>query len=188
MVKIIVFDEIDAEDIVERIKQGEIFIYPTDTVYSLGCNALKPASVDIIRQLKRKDPSKPLAVVAPSKKWIFKNLIVKRKSYIQTLPGPFTFVLKMKKRCVARNVNPGTDVLGVRMPYHPFAKLIQKADVPFITTSITLFGQKPIREVSKIPKSLLKKVNVVVDGGFLVNHPSTVIDITEDMARIIGKI
>lgn len=185
MVKIINFNEIDVEDVVERIKQGEIFIYPTDTVYGLGCNALKPASVDIIRQIKHRDASKPLSIIAPSKKWIFENLIVKKKSYIQTLPGPFTFILKMKKRCVARNVNPGYDSLGVRIPYHAFTKLVQKADVPFITTSVNFSGQKPIREINKISKIMLKRVDIVINDGFLANHPSTIIDITSDIAKII---
>ncbi|MBS3172119.1 Sua5/YciO/YrdC/YwlC family protein [Candidatus Woesearchaeota archaeon] len=182
MVEFVDFDKIDVEDIVNRIRQGEIFIYPTDTVYALGCNALKPASVAAIRQIVH---SKPLAIIAPNKKWIFENLIVNKKSYIQTLPGPFTFILTMKKRCVARNVNPGHDNLGVRIPYHAFTRLVQKADVPFVIVNISSINEKPIRDIKKVSRLILKKVNVAINDGFLTNHVSTIIDITEDMAKIV---
>lgn len=187
MVEIIPFGEIDAQDIIKRMKAGEIIIYPTDTIYGLGCNASKPGSVSMIRSIKGRDSEKPLSVIAPSKKWIYEHFEINKKSYVQTLPGPFTFILNMKRRCVARNVNPGSETLGVRIPYHAFTRLVQRANIPFITTSVNLSGQKPVREIKEIPKSILRKVDVVIDGGFLPNHPSTIIDLTGEMARILKR-
>lgn len=187
MVEIIPFEDIDAKFIIKRMKAGEIIIYPTDTIYGLGCNASKPGSVSMIRNIKRRDEDKPLSVIAPSKKWIYDHFEVKKKSYIQTLPGPFTFVLETKKRAVARNVNPGSETLGVRIPYHAFTRLVQRANIPFVITSVNYSGQKPIREVREIPRSILRKVDIVIDGGFLPNHPSTVIDLTGEMAKILKR-
>jgi L-threonylcarbamoyladenylate synthase len=187
MVEIIPFGEINALDIIKRMKAGDIIIYPTDTVYGIGCNASKPGSVSFIRKIKGRDSDKPLSVIAPSKKWIYDHFEINRKSYIQTLPGPFTFILNMKRRGVARNVNPGSETLGVRIPYHAFTRLVQRANIPFITTSVNLSGQKPIREIKDIQRSILKKVDIVIDGGYLPNHPSTLIDLTGEIARILKR-
>jgi L-threonylcarbamoyladenylate synthase len=187
MVEIIPFHEIDTKYLVDRIKFGDIFIYPTDTVYGLGCNALKSGSISEIKKIKGKDKDKPLSVIAPSKKWIYDYFDISKKSYVQTLPGPFTFIFNVKKRAVARNVNPGMNTMGVRIPYHAFSRLVQRANVPFITTPVNLSGKPPVREIKKIPKNVLKKVDFVIDAGFLPNQPSTIIDLTEEMPKIVKR-
>ncbi len=186
MSEIIKFDEINKRDIVKRIKQGELFIYPTDTIYGLGCNALKQGSVQLIKEMKKRD-ERPLSVIVPNRQWIYKNLNVLNKRFIQKLPGPYTYILEIKKRAVARNVNPGLKTLGIRMPDHPFMNLIKKAGVPFITTSVNYSGKKPARNIKDIPKGILNRVDVVLDDGFLHNYPSTIIDLTSEVARIIKR-
>jgi len=187
MVEIIPLHEIDTKYLIERIEAGDIFIYPTDTVYGLGCNALNSDSVLDLKNIKKRDNNKPLSIIAPSKKWIYDHFEISKKSYVQTLPGPFTFIFKVKKNGVSREVNPGRNTLGVRIPYHSFTRLIQRANVPFITTSVNLSGRRPIREIKNIPKNILKKVDFVIDGGFLHNQPSTILDLTRKMPRIVKR-
>ena len=186
MTDIYEFDKIKKSEIVRRIREGEIFIYPTDTIYGIGCNALKQGSVKLIKDIKRRD-NRPLSVIAPNKQWISRNLVVRNKHFIKKLPGPYTYIMEIKKRAVARNVNPGLKTLGVRIPDHPFTNLIKKANVPFITTSVNFSGKNPIREISKIPKSILKNVDVVIDNGYLHNYPSTLIDLTGEIPKIIKR-
>tara|TARA_Y100000310_G_C20685071_1_gene818449 strand:+ start:1647 stop:2183 length:537 start_codon:yes stop_codon:yes gene_type:complete len=176
--EIISLDEVNPRDI-----KNKIFIYPTDTIYGIGCNALKKELVDEIRRIKRRD-SKPFSVIAPSKKWIYDNLEIENKNYIKKLPGPYTFILKMKKKCVSTNVNNGMETLGVRIPKHPFVKYV---DVPFVTTSVNYSGKEAIKDVSKIPFGIKKKVDFVVDGGILYTKPSTLIDLTKEVPRIIKR-
>ena len=187
MVEIIPLQEIDEKYLIERVEAGDIFIYPTDTVYGLGCNAVNSNSVLDLKAIKKRDSNKPLSVIAPSKKWIYDNFEISKKSYVQTLPGPFTFIFNVKKNSVSREVNPGKNTLGVRIPHHPFTRLIQRAKIPFITTSVNLSGKRPIREIKNIPKSILKKVDFVIDGGFLHNQPSTIIDLTQEMPKIVKR-
>ena len=140
-----------------------------------------------LKNIKKKDFDKPLSVIAPSKKWIYDHFEIPKKSYVQTLPGPFTFIFKINKKSVSNEVNSGRKVLGVRIPYHSFTRLIQRANVPFITTSVNLSEKRSIREINEIPKNILKKVDFVIDGGFLHNQPSTIIDLTQEMPKIVKR-
>ena len=186
MPEIVNFNEINKSEIVRRIKDGDLFIYPTDTVYGLGCKAMKQGSIQLIKEIKGRD-EKPLSVIAPNKQWIRKNFEVINKNFIKKLPGPYTYILNVKKRAVARNVNPGMKTLGVRIPDHPFTELIKKSKVPFITTSVNYSGKRSARKIKEIPRRILNKVDIILDDGFLPNYPSTLIDLTEDIARIVKR-
>ena len=186
MPDIISLEDIKKKELINRINQGDIFIYPTDTVYGLGCNALKQGSVQLIREIKRRD-EKPFSVIAPNKQWITKNFEILNKNFIKKLPGPYTYILSVKKRAVARNVNPGVKTLGVRVPDHKFADLIKKAGVPVISTSVNFSGGKEAREISQIPKKILNSVDFVIDAGYLHNYPSTLIDLTSEIPKLVKR-
>ncbi len=182
MVKIMHLDEVDAEYIARKIKLGSIFIYPTDTIYGLGCNALNPESVNKIREIKERF-DKPLSIIAMSKQWIADNFKAS-KSFIDKLPGPFTYIMEPKRpNLVCKEVATGN--IGVRIPDHPFTKVVQKAKVPFVTTSVNVTGKKPYLDIRKIPRSITSKVDFIIDGGVLDNPPSTVIDLTGKLPKIL---
>ena len=161
--------------IVDEILKGKIFIYPTDTIYGIGCNALKEKSVEKIRKIKKRD-RKPFSVIAPSKVWIRKNFIYK-ENILKKLPGKYTIILKYKKCPVSKNVAPGFDSLGIRIPKNPFVKFIRKANVPFITTSVNFSGEKHAAEIKEMPKMVLKQVDYFIDSGKLTGNPSTIINL-----------
>ena len=186
MPEIISFKDIKKKELVNRIKQGDIFIYPTDTVYGLGCNALKQGSVQIIREIKKRD-DRPLSVIAPNKQWITRNFEVLNKNFIAKLPGPYTYILTVKKRAVARNVSPGVKTLGIRIPDHKFMDIIKKSGVPVISTSVNFAGGKEAREINQIPKKILNSVNFVIDAGYLHNYPSTLIDLTSEIPKLVKR-
>lgn len=184
MTEIINIEKIKEKKIVKAIKEGKILVYPTDTVYGLGCDATNREAVQKIRMIKQRE-EKPFSIIAQSKPWIYKNFYV-NKSYVQKLPGPFTFILRTKKdRLVSNAVTDNANVLAVRIPDHQFTKIIQKAKIPFVTTSVNLTGKKPITYPKQIPGSMLKNVDIVIDAGILENNPSTIIDLTGKIARIV---
>lgn len=187
MPKIINIDKVKEKEIVKAIKKGKIIIYPTDTIYGIGCDALNTESVLKIRILKERDTDKPFSIIAQSKQWIYKQFDV-NKSYIRRLPGPFTFILRTKKeKIVSNHVTNNTNILAVRIPNHPFTKIIQKAKTPFITTSVNISGKPPINDIKKIPKRILKQVDIIIDAGILHSNPSTLIDLTGKIPRIIQR-
>ena len=186
MPKIVKLAKVKENDIVKAIKQGKIIIYPTDTIYGIGCDALNTESVMKIRMIKNREADKPFSVIAPSKQWIIKNFEV-NPAYVEKLPGPFTFVLRTKKKLVSNNVTADVNILGVRIPDHPFTKIIQKAGIPFITTSVNQSGDQPISDIKKIPEKIAQQVDIIIDAGLLNNRPSTVIDLTGKIPRIIPR-
>ncbi|MEM4259409.1 MAG: L-threonylcarbamoyladenylate synthase [Candidatus Pacearchaeota archaeon] len=166
--------EYPEEKLIELIKSGAIFIYPTDTVYGLGCNALNESSVSRIKLIKAREKEKPLSVIAPSKQWIKEHLITEKMDIDKYLPGPYTLVLWKKDKNFLSHVS-NSDTLGVRIPDNDFTKLIEKAGVPFITTSVNLSGEPPASKLTEIKTEILGNVDIVLDGGQLQGTPSTII-------------
>jgi len=165
------------ENLVKQIKEGKVFIYPTDTVYGLGCDATNDESVRRIRDIKKSE--KPFSVIA-SKEWIKKNCIIK-KEYLDKLPGAYTFIVKMKKQCVSKEVSEGT--LGVRIPDCEFTDIILESERPFVSTSVNLTGEDNLVDVKDLKKDIKDKVDVVVDVGKLENKPSKVIGLNGEVLR-----
>ena len=174
------FKKLNKKDIVKRIKQGEIFVFPTDTSYGLGCNALKPNSIESLRKIS----NVPFSIIAPNKTWINKNLKVHNKNYIKKLPGPFVFIMKKKGRPVSKNLNFSNDKLAIRIPDHSFSDIVKKANVPFVMLNIFNSG-RVVRDINNLPWIVKRKVDIILDDGFLGGHPSSIIDITEEIAKII---
>lgn len=170
--------------VIDAMKSGAIFVYPTDTVYGIGCNAEIPESVKRIREIKCTEH--PFSVIAPTKKWITANLKTNNNRQMNKLPGPYTLILKKKRRDLLTAVAVG-DSLGVRIPKHKFIKLITKAGVPFVTTSANISGQPTIKSVKRIPEQMLERIDYVIDGGILAGKASTIIDMTGDKPLIIRK-
>ncbi len=160
------------QDLTKEILSGKLFIYPTDTIYGMGCNALNKKAVEKIRKIKKRD-SKPFSIIVPSFKWIEENCIVD-VNLSRYLPGPYTIILKKKSPSFLSWVSD-KETLGIRIPNHPFCFKIQKAQVPFITTSLNKNGETPANSIEEIKKEILNKVDYIINAGKLSGKPSTLI-------------
>jgi L-threonylcarbamoyladenylate synthase len=176
-----------SKEIIESIKAGMLFIYPTDTIYGLGCDATNSNAVKKLRKLKKRY-NKPLSTIAPSRQWILDNCNVKKKflAYISKLPAPFTFIVSMKRKNAVSEEVTDTNSLGVRMPKHEFTKIIQKAGKPFITTSVNIAGEKHATSIQEIPWRM-KRHCIIIDAGRLEGTPSTIFDLTGEKAKLIQR-
>ena len=135
MEKTITLEDIDKKTTIQQIKQGKIFIYPTDTIYGIGCDATNITSTNKIKFLKQRDKNKPLSIIAPSITWIKQNCIIpKNLKLSKYLPGPYTLILKKKNPKFLNNISI-TNSLGIRIPNNTFTKIIQKSKLPFINIS-----------------------------------------------------
>ncbi len=169
------------KELKEKILSGKIFIYPTDTVYGLGCDATNKNSVKKIKDIKFRDKDKPLSIIAPSIKWIKENCIIEY-NIENYLPGPYTLILK-KKNVNFLNWVSETNTLGIRIPKNDFCDEIRKIGKPFITTSVNLSGENPAVSIKDINIKIIKQVDEVIDNGKLNGKSSTLIINNKEIKR-----
>jgi L-threonylcarbamoyladenylate synthase len=168
--------EKNKEEIISAIKEGKIFIYPTDTIYGLGCNALLSNSVKKIREIKMRD-TKPLSVIAPHKEWVLKNCSVNTEEIDKYLPGPYTLFVKRNSDSVPEEVNPNDDTLGVRIPDHWFTKVVEEVGVPFVTTSVNISGKPHMQSLADLGEEIKSQVDYIIYEGEKAGEPSTKINL-----------
>jgi len=167
------------ENIKFDINTGSIFIYPTDTIYGLGCDATNQEAVANIRDAKDRN-SNPFSVIAPSKDWIRRNCEVDEE-YLNELPGPVTLILKLKNRsAIAENVNNGMDTLGVRIPEHWISDFVKDLDKPIITTSVNKQGENFITKLENTSSEIKSKVDFAINVGEIKGRPSKIINTLEN--------
>ncbi len=154
-----------------------IFIYPTDTIYGIGCNAENKDLVTRLRMLKKRF-GMPFSVIPPSKKWVEENCDVDKKAafWIGKLPGPYTLIMNLKnKKAVANNVNLDGKTLGVRIPNNWFSKIVTEMGVPVVTTSANVSGHNFLTCLDDLDPNLKKGVDIFIEEGVIEGRPSTLI-------------
>ena len=187
--RILNFDEfkLEKDSIIQSIMDGAVFIYPTDTIYGIGCNAQISGSVKKIRELKLR-VTNPFSVIAPSIEWIRDNCIVAKEAdeWLEKLPGPYTLILKLKNKCVAQEVNPGLKTLGIRIPKHWMSKVAAEADVPIVTTSVNRSSEDYMTSLDDLDYTIMGSVDFILYEGRKDGKPSKIIDLT-DKVEIIER-
>ncbi len=173
------------DDICQRIKEGALFIHPTDTIYGLGCIALDDSAVRKLRRTKGQT-TRPLSVWVPSAQWIHANCLVTEhaREWLQKLPGPFTVILRLKKRnAVAASVTLGTGTIGVRFPDHWFGKVVEKCGFPIVTTSANKTGQPFMTDLKTLDQEIEKRVEFAIYEGEKEARPSKIVDTVKGVER-----
>ena len=172
------------EKYLKLILNGAVFIYPTDTIYGIGCDAKNSRAVRKIRELKKR-PTNPFSIIAPSKKWISETCILDQeaKKWLKKLPGPYTLILKLKqdknnKKCIAKEVNAGSGLIGVRIPKNWFSDIAKKAGVPIVTTSVNEAGKQFMISEKDVNPDIAEGVDFIIYEGEKAGKPSTLIDLS----------
>lgn len=179
--------------IVESLRKGGVIIYPTDTVYGIGCSIEHPEAIEKICRLKGVNPQKvqlsflcnDLSHLSEYTKAISTPLYRFLKQY---LPGPFTFILDASKK-VPKLLRTKKDTVGIRVPDNPISRAILKElGHPILSTSLPL-GEN--EEIPIDPEEIFERfgtqVEMVVDGGYGNAMPSTIVDCTQMPPEIIRQ-
>lgn len=174
------------KEYIKKIEKGAIFIYPTDTIYGIGTNALDTKAVQKIREIKKR-PDMPFSIIAPSKAWIHDNCEVRpyEQEWLDKMPGPYTLLLKLKNtNAISEEVNVSGQTVGVRIPDHWIAKIASDANMPIVTTSVNISGNAPLRHISEMQPDIGKYVQFCIDEGLLQGRPSKIIDCTSGTCAV----
>jgi L-threonylcarbamoyladenylate synthase len=177
---------------VQVLKGGGVIVFPTETLYGLGADALNNAAVEKVFQLKGRDPSNPIPVLVADQEMLH-TLVAQVPTTAQKLidrywPGPLTLVLPGQKNIPKPLCNPKGGV-GVRISSQPIATLLVKGlGRPLTTTSANPSGKEPARTLEVAKNYFANRVDVFVDGGTLTSKSgSTVVEVMEDSIKIIRE-
>lgn len=177
---------------VGALKRGDVIVFPTETLYGLGADALDNAAVQRVFELKGRDPRHPIPVLVADQGMLH-TLVAKIPTTAQKLmeiywPGPLTLVLPARKNIPKPLCNPAGGI-GVRISSQPIAnRLIKGLGHPITATSANPSGKEPARTVQEAKSYFAGRVKVFIDGGTLTSQSgSTVVDATEDLIKIIRQ-
>ena len=171
-----------------KLKES-VFIYPTDTIYGIGCNALDGCLVDRIRELKSRH-TLPFSVIAPSRAWIREHCAIDERAerWLQKLPGPFTLILKMRlPEELPRSVTQGLETLGVRIPDHWISSVAAGLGIPLITTSANRTGENHMRKIEDIPNDWRDNIQYAIYEGEIVGRPSQLVRLDTPQVEILER-
>ncbi len=164
---------------VEALEAGDLVVYPTETVYGLGADALDPAAVGQVFSAKRRDRDQPVSLAVHDVAAIDEYAVLsdRERAFCERfLPGPVTVVLAARDQ-VPRELIGGRDRVGVRVPDHPLARQLAERAGPLTATSANVSGRPSVRRVAALDGEIREAAAVVLDGGETPGGGSTVVDV-----------
>ncbi len=173
---------------IKTLEEGNILIYPTDTLYGLGADATNTSAIEKINKLKKR--RSPLSIMVASLKEIHKYAITDldiEKELRKIFPGPFTALMQSKKTNLSYLVQNKSNKIGIRIPNNMFClDLLNEYKKPIITTSVNIHGEKSLNKVDEIEKKF-PKINIYYQNNNLDSKGSTIIDFTENPPKLIRE-
>ena len=178
--------------IIECLLNGGVIIYPTDTIYGLGCDIFQHKAIERIARIKQVDPAKAqlsfvcydLSDLSKYTKSISTPLYRLLKTY---LPGPYTFILPASKE-VPKILHSKKNTIGLRIPDNLIARtIVEELGHPLLSASLPGDMVEEYTDPSFMYDRFHKLVDIVVDGGIGGMIPSTIIDCTKDSYEVIRE-
>jgi L-threonylcarbamoyladenylate synthase len=174
----------------EVIRAGGVIVYPTDTMYGIGANALNPEAIAKVQAVKRRTDQKPILVLVPSAAEVG-DLTPEITPTAQLLmdafwPGPLTLVFAAAD-AIPSVLKSGGGTIGIRVPSNPVClKLLKLCACPITSTSANLSGEMTEKTVAEIRRNLAAGVDLYLDAGALPeSKPSTVVDVSVTPPRLL---
>jgi tRNA threonylcarbamoyl adenosine modification protein (Sua5/YciO/YrdC/YwlC family) len=176
----------------EILKAGGVIIYPTDTVYGLGCSIEDKNAIEKIYLIKRQRQDKPFSFVCADLTHISEYAHVSNAAFKlmkRLIPGPYTFILPAARmKHLPRILVSKRRTVGIRVPDSPIAlALVRSLGHPILSTSVTTDDGQILNNPEEIAHLFRNRVELIIDGGILVSDPSTVIDLTTDTPTIVRE-
>lgn len=178
----------DFELVQLALEEGELVVFPTETLYGLGGDPENEKAVKRIYDLKGRPRSDPLPVAVSSLEEMEKIAEVgglARTLVDEFLPGPLTLVLKKRRATSFRMISRG-DTIGIRIPFQPFVVELAEEFGPITATSANLHGGENPTSIEGAIDQLGTKVDYYIDGGRTpLGVPSTIVDLSRNEIRIL---
>ena len=180
------------KQVVEVLKKGGIIVYPTDTIYGLGCDIFQHRAVERICSIKNVEPQKAqLSFVcydlSDLSKYAKQLPTPVYRTLKQYLPGPYTFILEASKE-VPKILKTKKDTIGLRIPDNKIARcIVEELGNPILSASLPGENVEDYTDPEIIQDKFEKLVNIIIDGGIGGVIPSTIIDYTKGQPELIRE-
>ncbi len=185
------------EQIVAELKKGAVMLYPTDTVYAIGCDLSVKSAVEKVRRIKQMSNDKPLTFLCSSLSNISQYATVSDRAYRimkHLIPGPYTFLLPASKQVPKLVMSPKRKTTGIRVPDNVLCQaLLESLGNPVISTSAHIRdedGEYPTVNVEKayLFDALESQVDIIIDNGIDPGfNVSTILDFATDKPEVIRQ-
>ena len=176
------------ESALNNLKNGNMIIYETDTLYGLGVDATNTLAIEKINKLKKRNT--PLSIMVESINNIdnYAFLDSKKMNIIKNiLPGPFTILLKAKRSNLSHLVQQKSNKIGIRIPNNSFCiNLLKNYKRPIITTSVNIHGQLALNNIDEI-ENIFFNIDIYKGEINPNSKGSTIIDLSSDKPEIIRQ-
>jgi tRNA threonylcarbamoyl adenosine modification protein (Sua5/YciO/YrdC/YwlC family) len=178
--------------VVDALQRGGVIIYPTDTIYGLGCDIFQQKAIEKICRIKKVDPRKAqlsficsdLSHLSDYAKQLSTSTFRLLKEY---LPGPYTFILPASKM-VPKILQSKKDTIGLRIPDNNIAKaIIEELGRPILSASLPGEMIEDYTDPEIMHENFMNEIDMIIDGGIGGTVPSTVIDCTGDSPVLIRQ-
>ncbi len=180
------------KQVVDSLQKGGIIIYPTDTIYGLGCDIFQQKAIERIARIKNVNPQKAqlsfvcsdLSHLSDFAKQIPTSTYRLLKEY---LPGPYTFILPASK-LVPRILQSKKDTIGLRIPDNKIAQaIVKELGRPILSASLPGEMVEDYTDPEVMYENFMNEVDYVIEGGMGGTTPSTIIDCTGDEPVVIRQ-
>lgn len=175
---------------VEIVRNGGLMVYPTDSCYALGCHIGDKTAMARIRRIRQVDERHHFTLICRDLSEIGKYAIVDNAQY-RTLkaatPGSYTFILRATREVPKRLLYPRRNTIGLRVPDHAVVRaLLEEMGEPILSSTLILPGdERPLNDGEEIRKRIERDVDLILDGGSCGLEMTTVVDLTEEVPRVI---
>jgi tRNA threonylcarbamoyl adenosine modification protein (Sua5/YciO/YrdC/YwlC family) len=176
---------------VHVLQNGGLIIYPTDTVYGIGCSLYNKSALERLYHLKKKSKFDPISIIVKDIQEASRYARISNHSFRllkHCLPGPFTFILPSSKEIPKIMLSKRKEV-GIRIPDNKVCTtILENFDYPIVNTSANLTADESLNDPDKIQKYFEHQVDLMLDADWLPDaQESTVIDLTGDEMSILRK-
>jgi len=174
----------------ELLAAGGIVIYPTDTVYGLGCSVENKNAIEKIYLIKRQRTDKPFSFICSDLTHISEYARVSNASFKtmkHLIPGPYTFILPAARmKALPKILVSRRKSVGIRVPNSKIAlALVRQLGHPILSTSVTTEDGELLNDPAIIGEHFNNIVDMIIDGGVLTSEPSTILDLTDEAPVVV---
>ncbi|MBP8012727.1 MULTISPECIES: L-threonylcarbamoyladenylate synthase [Acinetobacter] len=177
---------------VERIRAGDVVVYPTDAAYAIGCQIGNKTAMERISQIRGLGAKHQYAIICADLSDIATYAKVDNAMYRllkNNTPAVTTFILPATSEVPRRLMHPNKKTIGLRIPSNPICRmLLKELGEPLLTSTLILPGQEdPLDDPYEIDLQLNKRIDVLIDGGLGTLSTTSIVDLSGDHPKIVRR-